>query len=124
MKVAELQHFLGNIVPFARAAGASEKVLTELGRTLQCLDPFREKNLTDFNDFLRKADEYDRTGKLTAPISNGGGKSRSTKAPALSVDDAVKVYMDLYAQATDPALTFAEIDAKLAPIAKLTEPQL
>jgi hypothetical protein len=122
MKVAELQHFLANIVPFARAAGASEKVASELDRALQCMDPFKEKTLAEFSEFLRRADEFDRTGKLTAPASSA--KARAAKAPALSIDDAAKIYTDLYARATEPTLTYADIDAKLKPIEKLTMPQL
>ena len=71
MKVAELQRLIGNFGPFTRAAGASEKVATEFDRAMQCLDPFKEKTLAEFNDFLRRADEYDRTGKLLPPARNG-----------------------------------------------------
>jgi hypothetical protein len=117
MKVHELQQFLGNFVPFARAAGASERVVTELSRTVQCLDPFKEKSLAEFNDILRKADEYDRTGKLSA---NNGRKPRTPKAPALSVDDAVRIFQELESRATDPTLTYPEIDARFKPIEKLT----
>ncbi len=122
MKVAELHDFLANFVPFARAAGASEKVTTELGRTLQCLDPFKEKSLAEFNDFLRRADEYDRTGKLTAPAA--ARRARAVKVPALTVEDAAKIFTDLHERATDPAVTYADIDAKLKPFEKLTVPLL
>jgi hypothetical protein len=118
MKVHELQQFLGNIVPFARAAGASDKVVTELSRTLQCLEPFKEKTIAEFNDFLAKADEYHRTGKLTAAAPKRG--SRAPKAPALSVDEAVKIFTDLETRATEPTMTFPEIDARFQPIEKLT----
>lgn len=122
MKVADLQRFLGNITPFARAAGASEKAAAELDRALQCLEPFKEKSLAEFNDFLLRADEFDRTGKLLPPARNG--KTRTPKAPALSVDEAIAIYQDLHNRATDPALTYAEIDAKLKPIGKLNLAQL
>ena len=124
MKVAELQRFLGNFVPFARAAGASEKVSAEFDRAVSCLEPFKEKTLAEFNDFLRRADEYDRTGKLTLPARNGGGKSRATKAPSLTVEEAAQIFRDLHARATDPALTFADIDLKMKPLDKLTIAQL
>jgi hypothetical protein len=122
MKVHELQHFLGSIVPFARAAGASNTAVTELDRALQCLEPFKERTLADFNDFLRRADEFDRTGKLTPPAKNG--KARAAKAGSLSVDDAAGIYRDLLGRAADPKLTYGDIDAALKPIEKMTAPQL
>ena len=124
MKVAELQRFLANIAPFVKAAGASEKVATEFDRALQCLEPFREKSLVEFNDFLRRADEFDRTGKLTPPTRNGGAKTRAPKAPALTVDEAVAIFQGLLNHATDPAMSYAEIDAQLKPLEKLTLAQL
>lgn len=124
MKVVELQRFLGNIVPFAKAAGASEKAAAELDRALQCLEPFKDKSLSDFGDFLQRADEFDRTGKLTLPTRNGNGKPRAPKAGSLSVDDAVQIYKDLLARATDPALTYPDIEAALKSIGKMTIPNL
>ncbi len=124
MKVSELQRFLGSLAPFVKAAGASEKVATEFDRALQCLEPFKEKTLVEFNDFLRRADEFDRTGKLTAPARSGNGKPRAAKTPALTVDEAVQIYRDLHARATDPTVTYPEIDAKLKPFDKLTVAQI
>jgi hypothetical protein len=122
MKVAELQRFLGSMTPFVRAAGASEKVIGELDRALQCLDPFKEKSLAEFNDFLRRADEYDRTGKLLPPPT--ASKARTKKSTGLSVDEAAVIFQDLHQRATDPALTYADIDAKMKDIDKLTIAQL
>jgi hypothetical protein len=124
MKVVELQRSLGHIVAFTKAAGASEKVAAELDRALQCLDPFKEKTLAEFNEFLRRADEYDRTGKLLPPARNGVSKERAAKAVGLTVDEAVKIFKDLHDRATDPAVTFADIDAKMKDFEKLTIPQL
>jgi hypothetical protein len=124
MKVAELQRFLGAVTPFVKAAGASEKVAAELDRTLQCLDPFKEKSLAEFNDFLRRADEFDRTGKLLPPAQKGAARPRAAKAPSLTVDEAIQIFNNLHERATDPALTFADIDAKLKTLEKLTMAQL
>ena len=113
MTVAELQRFLGNFVPFAKAAGASDKASAELDRTVTCLEPFKEKSLAEFNDFLRRADEYDRTGKLTVPERTTTRAPRAPKVPKLTVEEAVNLYRDLHARATDPALSFADIDQKM-----------
>jgi hypothetical protein len=124
MKVAELQRFFGNIAPFVKAAGASEKVATEFDRAFRCLEPFKEKTLVEFNDFLLRADEFDRTGKLTPPARASNGKPRAQKSPGLSVEEAVKICQDLYVRATEPSLSYAEIDAKMTPLDKLTIAQL
>jgi hypothetical protein len=124
MKVAELQRFLGNFIPFAKAAGASEKVATEFDRTVTCLEPFKEKTLAEFNEFLRRADEYDRTGKLTPPSTARPRAARTPKAPKVSVEEAAQMYRDLHARATDPALTFADIEQAMQPLNQLTVPQL
>jgi hypothetical protein len=122
MKVDELQCFLAGIAPFAKAAGANEKAVAELDRALQCLEPFKERTLADFSEFLRRADEYDRTGKLTPPAKIG--KPRAAKAGSLSIDDAAQIFKDLLGRAADPKLTYADIDAALKPIEKMTVPQL
>ncbi len=122
MKVNELQRFLASVAPFARAAGASDKAAAELDRALQCLEPFKERTLADFSEFLLRADEFDRTGKLTPPAKNG--KAKAAKAGSLSVDDAARIYADLLGRAADPKLTYADIDAALKPIEKMTAPQL
>lgn len=123
MKVAELQHSLGHIVAFAKSAGASDKVTAELDRALQCFDPFKEKTLTEFSDFLRRADEFDRTGALQPPARKAA-KPRTPKAAALTADAAAQIFTSLHDRATDPTLTYEEIDAALAPLDKLKIPQL
>ena len=124
MKVAELQHSLGHIVAFARAAGASDKLAAELDRAVQCFDPFKEKTLAEFSDFLRRADEFDRTGKLAAPARTSASKTRTPKAAALTIDAAAQIFTTLHDRATDPALSYADIDAQLKPLEKLTILQL
>jgi hypothetical protein len=121
--VAELQCSLGHIVAFARAAG-SEKLAGELDRALQCLDPFKDKTLAEFNAFLQRADEYDRSDKLSPPTRNGAGRTRVEKAPALTVEGAAQIFKDLYDHATDPAVTYAIIDAKMKALDKLKIPDL
>lgn len=123
MKVADVQQLLAAIGPFARAAGASEKAATEIERARQCLEPFRDRTLAEFNDFLNRADEFDRTGKLTAP-PRAAARSRAPKAPKLTVEAAVPIFQALVARAADPTLTYEEIDAQLAGLDKLTVPQL
>lgn len=123
MKVADLQRFLGNFAPFAKAAGASERVTTEFERMIGCMEPFKDKTLAEFNDFLLRADEFDRTGKLTPPTRTSG-KSRAPKTPSLTVEAAAQIFNDLHTNATRADVSYADIEAKLKPFEKLTIAQL
>lgn len=92
MKVAELQRFLSNFGPFAKAAGASEKVAAEF--------------------------------ELTPPPRNSSGRTRTKKAPGLTVDAAAQIFNDLHANATRTDVSYSDIEAKLKPFEKLTVAQL
>jgi hypothetical protein len=123
MNVASLQQLLGQIGPFARAAGAAEKVASELDRVVQCLEPFKDKSVGEFNELLSRADEYDRTGKL-APPAKAAKAPRTAKAAAISVDEAAARFTALYDRATDPALDYATIDRELDALGSMTAPDL
>jgi rubrerythrin len=110
------------MAPFARAAGASEKVVAEFERMMQSLEPFQNKTLAEFNDFLRRADEFDRTGQLTPP--DRATKPKAPKAASLTVDEAVAIFKDLHQRATDPALTYEDIESGMSRLEKLTIPML
>ena len=121
MKVAELQQFLSQIIPFVKAAKASETVTTELTRAVQALEPFKEKPLTEFNEFLRMAEEYYRTGLFTR---KGAKKATTPKVPKLTIADAAQKFLSLYERATDPALDYAIIDAEISRFNDLSIDQL
>jgi hypothetical protein len=123
MKVGELQQFLSQVVPFVRAAGAAEKVATELGRAVDCLNPFKEKSLAEFNDFLTKADEFDRTGKLSPPPKPVRAP-KAPKPPKLSMAEATQIYQALGDRVTDPSLDYATIDMEIDALGSLTAANL
>jgi hypothetical protein len=116
MKVADLQQFLRQIGPFAKAAGASEKASSDLDRAGQCLEPFREHSIADFSDFLSKTVEhYTRTGEFAQIIkpAKGRAKASAPKPPKISLTDAAATFQSLYDRATDPALEYSMIDAEI-----------
>lgn len=126
MKVADLQQFLRQIGPFAKAAGASEKASADLDRAGQCLEPFREQSLADFSDFLTKtAEHYTRTGEFPQIVKPGKARApRAPKAPKLSLADAAAMFQGLYDRATDPALEYSTIDAEIDKFKPMTVPNL
>jgi len=127
MKVADLQQFLRHIGPFAKAAGASDKVSADLDRVGQCLEPFREQSVADFSDFLAKTIEhYTRTGEFAQIVkpAKGRAKTSTPKAPKISLTDAAATFQGLYDRAIDPTLEYSTIDAEIDKFTPLTIPQL
>jgi hypothetical protein len=127
MKVAELQSFLRQIVPFTQAAGASAKVTEDLDRVGEGLEPFKEQSLGEFADFLRMADEYVRNGTLPASAKSSRRRSSSNgepQTPKLSLEAAAQTFMSLYEQGADPALDDEVIDAEISKFYDLSISQL
>lgn len=120
MKVADLQQFLRQIGPFARAAGASEKAASDLDRAGQCLEPFREQSVADFSDFLSKTVEhYTTTGEFAQIVKPGKGRAaRAPKPPKISLADAAAIFQSLYDRAIDPTLQYSQIDAEIGAFEK------
>ncbi len=127
MKVADLQQFLRQIGPFAKAAGASDKASADLDRAGQCLEPFREQSLADFSDFVaRTAEHYTRTGEFAQIVKPTKKRAapRAPKAPKISLTDAAATFQGLYDRATDPTLEYSTIDAEIDKFTSFTVTQL
>jgi len=112
MNVSNLQQFLGQIGILVRSAGAAERVCVDIDRVAQCLQPFGDRTLSEFSAFLEKADEYDRTGKLTVPPPKATRtkKEAQPKRPVMSVDEAVARFNAVYEQAKDSTFEYSAID--------------
>lgn len=125
MKVAELQRFLEEMAALVEAAGGTKTALTDLGRTAELLEPFKAYSLTDFNDFLRRAEECVRTGQWPRP----GHKSPSTPGPRrakakITVAEAAEQFTALKNRAADPTLEHAAVDAVIETFRPLTKRDL
>ena len=89
------------------------------------LEPFRELTIDAFAGFLRRAEEYERTGIL--PVSTKAApKPRAKKetGPPYSVDDAIREIQSLYEQAADESTTYAKIQEEVKKLDKLKKPEL
>ncbi|MBM3995339.1 MAG: hypothetical protein FJ303_14475 [Planctomycetes bacterium] len=125
MNVADLQQFLRQVSALARSAGASDKVMAELARLVACFEPFHSKTLAEFNDFLRLADEYVRTGVVpSAAPAKRAARPRTPKEPKITPAEGLAKFRQLYERATDPTLDYATIDAEIEPLDALTLSQL
>jgi hypothetical protein len=73
MKVSVLQQFLRNLIAPLEASAAPAATLSVLERACQGLDPFQDKDVADFAEFLTRAAAYEREGKWPSahPPING-----------------------------------------------------
>jgi len=124
LTVADLQQFINGLAQPMRSAGANQKAIDDLLRMSQGLEPFKERMIGEFNEFLQTAYNYVTDGTLPEP----GRRSRragTPKAPMMSVDEAAQRVMALYERgASDPNLDYAVIEAELKMLEPMTVPQL
>ncbi len=127
MNVADLQQHFRSLAQFAERAGASCKVLAELGSVTEALVPFEKLTVAQFGDFLRTAEEYARTGTL--PIQPGKkppAKLRvaKSKTAAVSPADAIERVFVLYETIVHGNLAEEAIAKELELVDGLTKPNL
>jgi phage gp16-like protein len=67
MKVSVLQQFLRNLIAPLQAGAASAPTIAALQLVCQGLDPFQDKDVADFAEFLTRAAAYERDGKWPSP---------------------------------------------------------
>jgi hypothetical protein len=125
LKVADLQQLVNGLVQPLRSAGASQKVLEDLARLTQGLEPFKDRPMGEFNEFLQKADQCVRTGEWPAPGARGSRRSAGPKAPKVSVEEAAQRIMSLSERAAaDQGMDYAAIEAEVQVLKDMTMPQL
>jgi hypothetical protein len=124
LKVADLQQFINGLAQPMKSAGANQKAIDDLQRMSQGLEPFKDRMIGEFNDFLQTAYNYITDGTLPEP----GRRSRRPampKAPLMSVEEAAQRVMSLYERgASDPNLDYSFIEAELKMLEPMTVPQL
>jgi hypothetical protein len=87
MKASALQEFLRNLGGSLAAVGVPPKSLDDLRAVAHTLEPFRELDLEQLADFLRRAGEYRRTGEVPAISASGLDQAA---AAARSLGEAVQ----------------------------------
>ncbi len=112
MNVAHLKKLLSNLSETLSESGA-RTVAKDLGRISEALDPFADRTLAKFADFLLKAHEFEQTGAVS-----GGRKIAAKPVDPKMVEDALNLLNDLYERATSPEVTYQQLDAEVAKIDK------
>jgi hypothetical protein len=114
--VAELQQFISDLGRFLRAS-ESAKVAGELEYLCGKLEPFRDRKLKAFADFLEQA-EASTSG---VPTPKAGGKR--SKADPAAVEGACQRTLELYGRAIDPSVTVEQIEGTVQALQDLDPPK-
>jgi hypothetical protein len=125
MLVANLQQYLRALVPPLQASGAKATILSDLEGACDGLEPFKHLDISTFAGFLRRAEEYDRTG-IVPVAAKAAPKPRAKKeaGPAYTTEDALRDVRILYERSLGDDVTFAMIEAEVKKLNKLTKPDL
>jgi hypothetical protein len=120
MKVANLQLFLRTLAEPLAASGAKQ-IAGELERACASLEPFREYSIKDFADFLAKAEEYSRTGVLSAQ-----GKRKEGAAKVIHSQRILELAQQINAlceQAVDGDVELTDVEEELKQLDKALNAQ-
>jgi hypothetical protein len=112
MNVAGLQKFVSGLQDALEASGA-KTVARDLGRLSAGLEPFTALTLGQFADFLRQADEYQRTGVVTAGKRTKARRVKAASPDPAAVQAAAQQMRELYQRAVEPEVTYGKIDAEV-----------
>ena len=126
MRVADLQQFIRSLIPPFQASGANAKTVGEIESACAALDPFADRAIGEFADFLRRAEEFDRTG-IVPVVAKAATKPRAPKkeaTPALTVDAALIDLRDLYERSLGEDVTYQMIEEGVKRLDKLKKPDL
>jgi hypothetical protein len=125
MLVANLQQYLRALVPPLQASGAKASILSDLEGACVGLEPFKHLDVGAFAGFLRRAEEYDRTG-IVPVVAKPAPKARAKKetGPPYTTEDALRDVRSLYERSLGDDVTFAMIEADVKKLNKLTKPDL
>jgi hypothetical protein len=110
MNVAELQLFIKSLVPPLTGSGAPRKVTDDLERICTGLEPFRDRPIAEFADFLVRAEEYQRTGVAPGKKRASPKPQQVDQAKVLTAAQGIKALTE---RAMDTELAAPTIDAEL-----------
>jgi hypothetical protein len=107
MNVSELQQFIRSLHAPLSAAGAPRKITDDLERIVAGLEPFRDRPLAEFADFLVRAEEYHRTGVIP------GRRRQKQPVDQNKVMEAAQNFKALCERALDPDVSSESLETEL-----------
>lgn len=115
MQVSDLQLYLSNLAT-ALKVGKATSVHNDLVRVAEGLNPFSELSVAQFADFLRKAEEFDRTGMVSAKAK---GASSRAAVDVEAVNKFAQETLSLLERVIDASVTYKDISAHVKKIGRL-----
>ena len=120
MRVAELRSLLKSIAATVSAAGG-QKAAGDIERMCEALDRFDSLSLSQFADFLAKADHYLKHGKFRLP-------SQGPKKPAEVNGQRVKEFAQLIQELSERSITdevsYEMIGTEVGKLGALSTPEV
>ena len=117
MRVVELRSLLKSIAETVSAAGGKQAA-NELLRVCETLDAFQGLTVSQFADFLAKADHFLQTGKFRLPGVNGRAPA---EVDAQRVKQAALTIQELYVNSLDEAVQYDQIAEEVRKLALLSK---
>ena len=115
MNVVVMQQHFRELSALIRSAGAASKLVEEFLAVATALEPFREQSVGAFASFLVRADEFDKTGKVTV-IATKPKRVAAPKAARITKPSDAEILTrlsTLYEGILNPNLTDETIEAEL-----------
>lgn len=115
MNVVVMQQHFRELSTLIRSAGAASKLVDEFLAVAMALEPFRDHSVGTFASFLVRADEFDKTGKVTVTATKSK-RETAPKAPKVSKPSDVEILnrlTTLFQGILNPNLTNETIDIEL-----------
>jgi hypothetical protein len=117
MKVHDLQQFLRSLAQPLTAAGG-KKVADDLERAAGGFEQFRDMSITDFCNFLDKANHFVTTGAL--PKSGRGAPRKAAGLSEEELRQKTQRLMEMYEKALDADFSYEQVKEEVKGLDKLT----
>jgi len=126
MNVVVMQQHFRELSALIRSAGAASKLVDEFLAVAMALEPFREHSVGAFASFLVRADEFDKTGKVTVTATKPKRAAAPKALKVIKPSDAeiLARLSTLYQGILNPNLTDETIEAELLLVDQLKTPGL
>lgn len=112
MKVGDLCHSLEGLCQFLENAGAKQTA-SQWRRLKDALGAFAEPSVTDFCDFLVRAEEYHRTGQVPMGKGRAGRTQKAAARSPESLAQAIAEVQKFYESIPQPEVTYEQIEAEI-----------
>jgi hypothetical protein len=120
MRVAALRSLLKSIAQTVSAAGGRQAA-TDIERMCEALDTFESLSVSQFADFLAKADHYLKEGKFRLP---GQGAKKAVEVNGDRVKQAAQSILELYERSISDEVQYESIALEVSKLDLLSKDEV